>query len=52
MFVTPDGGLTAAGYVLFIVLALAALAAAAVIAGKASEKRTLTARQLSCGEIP
>ena len=47
MFVNADGGLTTAGYVLFIVLAVAALIAASVIAGKVSKKKKMSARQIA-----
>ena len=46
MFVTPDGGLTGAGYALFILIGAAALFGAAVLAGKISEKHKLTTKQL------
>ena len=47
MFITPDGGLTAAGYALFIVIGLVALIGGAVLAGKVSQKHKMTAKQLS-----
>ena len=47
MFVNADGGLTTAGYVLFIVLAVIALLAASVIAGKASKKGKMSAKQIA-----
>ena len=46
LFVTVDGGLTTAGYALFVIMALAALIAAAVIAGKVSGKG-LSAKSLA-----
>ena len=46
MFVTADGGLTTAGYALFVILALAALIAAAVIASKTSGTK-MTAKKLA-----
>ena len=47
MFVNADGGLTTAGYVLFIVLAVIALLAASVIAGKVSKKGKMSAKQIA-----
>ena len=47
MFVTPDGGLTTAGYALFIVIGIAALIVAAYFAGKISEKHKMTPKQLA-----
>ncbi len=47
MFVNADGGLTTAGYALFIVLAVASLIAASWLAGKVSKKGKMTARQLA-----
>lgn len=46
MFVTPDGGLTGAGYALFIAIGVAALIGASFLAGKVSKKRKLTTKQL------
>ena len=46
-FVTEDGGLTMAGYALFIILAVAAFLAATFIAGKVSPRKKLSARQLA-----
>ncbi len=46
VFVNVDGGLTTAGYALFVIMALAALIAAAAIAGKVSGTK-VTARVLA-----
>ena len=46
-FVTSEGGLTGAGYALFIVIAVIALAAAAIFAGRVSKKEKMTAKQLA-----
>ena len=46
-FVTEEGGLTGAGYALFVILAVVALAAAAVIASKAAKREKMTAKQLA-----
>ena len=46
IFVTADGGLTTAGYALFVLLALAALIGAAAFAGKTSGKK-ITAKVLA-----
>ena len=47
MFVNSVGGLTTAGYVLFIALAVISLIAASVIAGKVSKKGKMSAKQLT-----
>ena len=49
-FITPDGGLTGAGYALFIIIAVIALLAAWYLAGKFSAKRKLSPKQIAfCG---
>ena len=49
-FVTSEGGLTTAGYAIFIIAAIAALLLAAFLAGKRSAKKQVPARQLAfCG---
>ena len=45
MFVTPDGGLTGAGYALFIAIGVAALIGASFLAGKVSKKAEAVCRQ-------
>ena len=46
MFTTPDGGLTAAGYVLSVAVLLAALGAAAVISSHRKDKKPFATRRL------
>ena len=46
IFVTADGGLTTAGYGLFVFMAFAALIAAGAIAGKVSGRK-MTAKALA-----
>lgn len=49
-FVTPDGGLTTAGYVVFIVVGAAALVLASYLAGKFTKRKNYTPKQLAfCG---
>ncbi|MBS6194699.1 MAG: energy-coupled thiamine transporter ThiT [Clostridiales bacterium] len=45
-FVTAEGGLTTAGYVICLTLALLALALACFLAGKSSSKKKLSTKQL------
>ncbi|MBR3166298.1 MAG: energy-coupled thiamine transporter ThiT [Lachnospiraceae bacterium] len=50
MFVTPDGGLTTAGYAAFIIAGIAALIVGSVLAGKFTNKKKFTPKQLAfCG---
>jgi len=50
MFVTPDGGLTTAGYAAFIIAAIAALIIGSFLAGKFTNKKRFTPKQLAfCG---
>lgn len=50
LFVTAEGGLTTTGYIVSIVLALLVLAASVILAGKASERKKLTTKQIVfCG---
>lgn len=50
MFITSEGGLTTAGYALFIVIAIAALIAGIYLAGKITATKKLTTRQVAfCG---
>ena len=49
-FITPDGGLTGAGYAAFIIAAVAALLIGSVLAGNRSKKKIFPAKQLAfCG---
>ena len=48
MFVTVDGGLTTAGYALFVVLAFAALIGAGIIGAKVSGKKMTTKMLVFC----
>ncbi len=48
LFVNAEGGLTTAGYVLFILLGVAFFAAALFFAGRNSEKKKMSTRQLVC----
>ena len=50
MFVTPDGGLTTAGYAAFIIAGIAAVIIGSVLAGKFTNKKRFTPKQLAfCG---
>ena len=50
MFVTPDGGLTTAGYAAFIIVGIAAVIIGSVLAGKFTRKQKFTPKQLAfCG---
>ena len=50
MFVTPDGGLTTAGYAAFIIAGIAAVIIGSVLAGKFTRKQKFTPKQLAfCG---
>ncbi len=46
-FVTEEGGLTGAGYALFIILAVAAVLVGAYIAGRYSTKKKMSVKQLA-----
>ena len=46
LFVNAEGGLTTAGYTVTIILAVLALILALVLAGKSTEKRKLSTKQL------
>lgn len=48
MFVTVDGGLTTAGYALFVILAFAALIGAGIIGAKVSGKKMTTKMLVFC----
>lgn len=48
LFVNAEGGLTTAGYVLFILLGVVFFAAALFFAGRNSEKKKMSTRQLVC----
>jgi thiamine transporter len=45
-FITSEGGLTRAGYVLFVILALVAFIIGAIIAGRATQKKKMRPKQL------
>ena len=50
MFVTPDGGLTTAGYAAFIIAGIAAVIIGSILAGKFTKKQKFTPKQLAfCG---
>ena len=50
MFVTPDGGLTTAGYAAFIIAGIAAVIVGSLLAGKFTHKKRFTPKQLAfCG---
>ena len=50
MFVTPDGGLTTAGYAAFIIAGIAAVIVGSLLAGKFTQKKRFTPKQLAfCG---
>ena len=46
-FVTEDGGLTGAGYALFVILAVSALAVGAFLAGRYSSRKKMSVKQLA-----
>ncbi len=49
-FITPDGGLTTAGYAVFIAAGVVALIAASFLAGKFTQRKKFTPKQLAfCG---
>ena len=47
LIVTEEGGLTGAGYAVFIILGIAALLVGAYIAGRSSTRKKMTARELA-----